>query len=244
MEAIKAQVHMVPVSDATLIKRGQLWTHNNGGKTHLFIWSDADNTVKSEELKGYCIPQHLYLTTDEEIKAKDWIIHTGQGLCKVYKISESSENDLVISLPDGTFPFISRRNGRKIVATTNPELWGNPRSSVDGEYKSGEGVGKIPSSFIEEYAKNPVTEVLLEVIKEHQHGCGTFYSHKTNHFNNCGPKCTFNNPILKLSSEGVVIIVPKQQKIYTREEVWTILKRAAIKGHDELKEWFDKNYPV
>jgi len=98
-------------------------------------------------------PQHLYFTTDEEIKEGDWcvwdnVLYKQHGL--------NTNNDY-----------------KKIVATTNPELWKNKWTS--GEYEPStpfqsitQGIPKIDIPFIEAYIKaynegNMITSVFLEI---------------------------------------------------------------------------------
>lgn len=97
------------------------------------------------------IPQHIYFTTDEEIKEGDWMWDSNgiQGITKS-----------TLNLHKGVW--------KKIVATTNTELWypETPHSSSPYD-EPRQIIAGIPNDFIELYVKrwnegNPIKEVWLE----------------------------------------------------------------------------------
>ena len=93
-------------------------------------------------------PQHLYITTDEEIKKGDWFINLGSGGHPGVAIYQAnSENSKVIN--EFKFPEI-----KKIIATTDTELHYNKVVEEDMHmYK--ESLPHIPQHIIEAYVKKP-----------------------------------------------------------------------------------------
>ena len=80
-------------------------------------------------------PQHLYITTDENIKEGNWYLgYLSRGWQLFQKTSATFKHKIV----------------RKIVATTNPKLIAN-------------GVASVPQQFIQDYCNKPVDEVWIEV---------------------------------------------------------------------------------
>lgn len=100
------------------------------------------NRVFESDLKrsNAAVYQHLYLLLDEDIEEGDWYIHPFLGLIK----NKDKINEI--------FP--------KVIATTNPEL----KRKVVGEDYRMQWVSAISNEFLQQYVKNPVEEVLVEVI--------------------------------------------------------------------------------
>jgi len=116
---------------------------------------DSNNLVyntKRDIPRG--VPHHLHLITDEKYEKGDWVVH---GLV-----------DLYYQVDDDNMEASLHNKCRKIVATTDPKLWENAyvRKAVSqvkgGAFVTGIGIAKIPSSFIEEYVKNPSRRCLLK----------------------------------------------------------------------------------
>lgn len=186
----------------------------------LFYHSDF---LLSQQVKDTEIPQHLYITTGEEIKDGDWYINTNTGL--LHKCGRDSTE------------WILNRNKhvRKVSATTNPELWADTiNGSVIHTEPPQSSVAKIPTSFIEQYIKlyndgKLIKEVWLEI----DNGKNTFGN----------PNYTVENPLLKLTLDGCVIIHLVEERMYTREEMKNAILMAPITGDEDVLKWFDKNYP-
>ena len=147
------------------------------------------NRYNSMELIRYspdpnCKQEHLYLTSDEEIKEGDWYLNTIDN-----SIKQSSD-------------WIYVSTCKKIVATTNPELWGGietvgKRSLLIKRW----GIPKIDSTFIEDYVKAYNEGILIkEVIVE--------YGSITNTRNHT-EKYQIDFP--KLNPDGSVIIHPIEE---------------------------------
>jgi hypothetical protein len=140
-------------------------------------------------------PQHLYITSDEEIKEGDWFILFDREYQSIHQKTGKVNT--------------SKHNGesyyRKIVATTNKDLLLDYNKEGDGGY---ENSPRISESFIKLYierynAGNPITEVELETTNEFTHY--DLYSDNPNY-----------KDVIKLDSQGCVIIHLKDQ--FTEKE--------------------------
>lgn len=234
---IKAQVHLVEtdednptrVSMTRMPQKGKLVAHIAGGEFRRYLQM------------GYK-PQHLYFTTDEEIKEPCWIIaiRESDGKEMLLYIENIPDNPKYFDMKGGYALF--RHLCRKIVATTNPELWDiKHRFQSEGANSFSHllpdnGVPKIDTPFIEAYIKaynegNPIKEVLLELATSYTENelykVEVHYKHQ-----------------LKLKSNGSVIIHPVKERVYTREEFRAAVRQAWIysSGFVKFEEWFNKNY--
>lgn len=179
------------------------------------------------EPKG-CIGQHLYLTFDEPIKEGEWGIFQAFGDAKVKKAFTDSKSGLY----------------RKIIATTNKELWENPRSSVYRGYKAGEKiVQKISNDLIEYFIKrynegNPIKQVWLETSIDR------YWEHQE--------EFSWKKEIteLKLNPSGEVIWKVEEERMYTKEEMEDAFEAGYNNSNKHWrfgnmrKEWFSKMYPT
>lgn len=212
------QVHMLP-TDKVDRKQHVLWTNKNGYLLHTH--SSATNIT----------PQHLYFTSDKEIKEGEWAITTRGEL---FKATKENNNSIY--------------GDKKIVATTNPELW---RDGLQDVGKAGYSVDdfvptipKIPLSFVKEYVEKQgnIKEVSLEYYRYQEHNMPYRDS-------------------LKLDSQGCVIISPIEEKIYTRLELFNAVHSVFYEFNTEqfneikmkndygiymgqaISNWFNKKYP-
>lgn len=137
----KANVVMLPTEKASLLAL-------NKGK--LFLSESKLDYIKDSALGTE--PQHLYFTTDEEIKEGDWVYDPAYNRVAKYlnRLQGGNCSD----------------HCKKIVATTDPELWRKPAVDIrkTGSLYSLDGVDKIPTDFIEAYVREQgkITEVMLE----------------------------------------------------------------------------------
>ena len=83
--------------------------------------------------------QHIYITSDEEIKGVKWIIHNG----KIYEVIENKE--LYISVKELNHIDIRKDLCKKIILTTDQDL-------------IKDGVQAIDDDFLEWFVKNPSCE--------------------------------------------------------------------------------------
>lgn len=123
----EARVHRLRTED-----KSQIWKWRLG----LTFMKNPSSPAKGAEGS----PQHLYITTDEEIKEGDWVWH------KDLKSVMQTGKDL---------PKYNQNTFEKIIASTDPELSGK--------------TGQLPQSFIEEYCKaGGIDNVSAEYIGQYR----------------------------------------------------------------------------
>lgn len=234
----KAQVHMLlteednptKVSITKMPQTGKLVMHAAGGEFRHYL---------SMGFK----PQHLYFTSDEEVKEGDWYVaFEDNRICRRFKTG----------IGDLKMANEARVEGKiaKIIATTDPDL------RIPEQQDSGNtwwnNIPLIPTDFIEVYVRGQgkITEVMLE------------YEEVNHVFTNAGSSAelialeglhttVLKWEKLKLRSNGTVIISKVKEKVYTRTEMFESIKQAIIQSKEshsymdvhELEKWFDKHYP-
>lgn len=124
--------------------------------------------------------KHLYFTSDEEIKEGDWVITCDDIIDIVTKYPFNDPQPL----PEGGYTIILKDTGtqmaetcKKIVATTNPELFKDTKYNMDMAKNSWFNalhraespilIPRIGDDFVEAYIKaynegHPITEVMLD----------------------------------------------------------------------------------
>lgn len=132
MKFEKRKVVMLPTDDETMVLVN---TYRTNTMPLVLSKQDArdlhsDNTEKELELRGYK-HQHLYFTSDEEIKA-------GDGSCMIWE-------GKVLHTKVSSFTGVDFSECRKIIASTDKSL----------------GLPTPSQQFIEDYCKNPVDEVMV-----------------------------------------------------------------------------------
>lgn len=205
--------------------------------------------------------QHLYLTNDEDIKEGDWCILTMPDTYppSVVRIVKKFEDANTLQ----EYHYLGKERGdtwtrygrefRKIIATTNKELWTKLSANeeqllkaekgelhpTDVDLKYSKGIAKIPQDLIELYIKSynqgkPLEKVWLE--QETQDVSVKEYNSQQYR--------------LKLNQQGEVIWNLGKERIYTREEmkqsvIDAVKKFSYFDGVIAIKldKWFDKNYP-
>ena len=128
----KTQVHMLPTNGKDIsmlskrVKDGML--------------QSANGTEGVANCNTMWQPQHLYFTTDEEIKEGNWFINT--NFQKIYQAnSENSKNIIEF----GPHPEI-----RKIIATTDPELeLPQPSQAFIKAYCEQGGIDEVDVEYVE-----------------------------------------------------------------------------------------------
>jgi hypothetical protein len=109
------------------------------------VYLESKGEVKTIESRGFKF-QHLYFTTDEEIKEGNW--YYSVTLNNIFK---------------ATNKMLPIFGGEKIIASTDPELNSNQIEPYDTSKPYGIEFAQIPQSFIEEYCKaGGIDEVLVE----------------------------------------------------------------------------------
>lgn len=222
-----AQIHMLPTQ--LISKLGV-----NARINHLYY--TEHNAVYNEG-------QHLYFTTDEEIKEGDHALNVmTKSVGSVIKVINMGGgiNDITIKTHEEDITS-SSNNFRKIVATTNPDLW---EFMGDFDYYK-HTLGKIGLDFVEAYVKaqGSIKEVMLEYFDRYDGA----------HSDNIKMIVISHNEI-KLRSNGTVIIHLIKEVLYTRQEMLVNCFKAfnhqiELLPYDttSFKEWkreyFDKRYP-
>lgn len=248
----KAQVYLL---DTEQIKEGSIVSLNEntyqrnhkGGYTNDIIQNKGElsiaRDIKNKFYGHGFTPKYLYFTSDEEIKKGNWVIHP-----KYKSLYQWIEN------ADIKF---DRIDAKKVIATTNPELFKDTKFNMDMAKNSWFNaihraespilIPKIGDDFVEAYIKaynegKPITEVNLE------------YEEKVRHTSRL---VTDRLEELKLRSNGTVIISPVVEKMYTRDEVYKMfttlsyeMAQQIIGNRPELNgipivphEWFEETYP-
>ena len=185
MESKEVNVIMLATEDITGLLHGNQTTRYVPG-------------LRIEPTNGY-VSQHLYFTSDDEIKEGDWLYDTALKH--------------ILQLPlvhvkcgcDGQF--------KKIIATTDPKLRVGGGTGLRQDSIS-VSIPQIPQSFIESYVKNPVDEVLLEYER------ATYDDWMDNGASPVPDKLKLvNNEVVVEYERGMTIT-----KMYTKEEVeWLLM---------------------
>ncbi len=122
---------------------------------------------------------------------------------------------------------IARGKWYKIVATTNPDLWDKdtPIGSGGNIFSRKIGIPKIGTDFIEAFVREQgnIKEVNLELLDH-------------------GPIIP-SMGVLKLRSNGTVVIHPVKERMWNDEQVIEILQMYEDAQKSLAREWFNKNFP-
>ncbi len=208
MELKRAKVIMLPTEEKTDI------IYNNSldlliHKSNKHFYNHAVDTSK------YMSYQHLYFTTDEEIKEGDWFIY----LNKIYQAtSNTNRNSVWSNFKD--FNSIVQYKCRKIIATTDKSL--KIEKIATATYKAMFYKDSLPQpsqAFIEKYCKEGgIDKVMVE------------YKPVNKDYNN-----PFNNPLklhdykLKIDSHNTITIHPIKDS-WDRKEMEVKCKLAFLDG--------------
>ena len=214
METIKrqCQVVMLPVNvskrynctEELIVKCIKSWTPVGEAPKETNKLSVSKNW--STGVLDHYEPQHLYFTSDEEIKEGDWILDTRTG-----KIAQNINT------------YIKKFNDaiKKIIASTDPYLeLPKPSNAFIEKYISEYNKGNILEKVLVEYYKGHVN-----VYKE-----STPVDCKIIYFNEFGE---FEG--LKVSKDNTITI-SKVKDSWSREEVIELIKSAVGESHDFSRE--------
>lgn len=213
--------------------------------------SDIINIIDSQSNASKS--QHLYVLSDDEIKEGDWVLmndeHPDGKLRQIVWISKEPNqfawnkttdkwdipcNYLYLQHPKQGAGFLYSTECKKIIATTNPELWKD-------------GVVKISLDFVNAYIKDyNKGEQIKEVMVEYK---------ETEVFSDIKGRRPEEITILvpKVSSNGTISITPVEERKYTREEMKEACKWSFAQGYMEnrvdekwdtkfFEPWFNKHY--
>lgn len=208
----KAQVHMLPSTDWNRV--GKICAYEKHEISYkikdykspvgiiLLGIKDSNTgmtafTLTNEGIywNGELFPQDLYFTTDEEIIGGGPVLFFKDGIAnsiipKSYK-------------PDADY---DRTILKKIVATTNPELWYKGEKHDNGLCTNiwGGGIPKIGEDFVDAYVKaqSSITEVMLEC-------------RRVSLSNDKKILQSIEYPV-RISSDGCIIWSPVEERTYTK----------------------------
>lgn len=176
-----------------------------------------------------CDYQHLYITSDEEIKNGDWYIVLTRDMLEVKRA--------LIDIGKGP-------NHRKIIATTDTNL----RVRVVGCTVETKPLPQIPDSFIKEYCdEGGIDTVLIEhdylekCLYEIPIECENSHCRV---FNKCieEPQLKRTTKTLKLNSDNTIIISPLAEKMYTEKLLLkALLSNDLIHSKEEALDWIKEN---
>jgi hypothetical protein len=158
MKTIKVQLHLVATEEKSHIHK----------LAHGYITFEKKLSLKPSSCIPSVIgkPQHLYFTSDEEIKDGDHFLYKGIRVCtctevSVFKNSEGIE--YVVLTDDDKSAGFKLENCRKIVASTDPKL---NESDLYKHTSGRQGTKPLPQptkQLVEAYCKKPFDECLIEV---------------------------------------------------------------------------------
>lgn len=227
----KAQVVMLPAEKS----KASFWLDKYN---HKLYYNDSPSFSK--------IGQYLYFTTDDEIKEGDWVIAKNSNLLRLEKVKMVNHLGNNSILLDSGYD-VTPNTLLKIIATTNPDLWGYKTTGSHGAHaplrstREVVGVPKIPTDFIEAYVREQgkIKEVLIEYDELNQRSADSFDLE------------VYTSYRLKLRSNGTVIIHRVKEKMYTKQELF----EAFISGYANASlpseklnqffdQWFNENHPV
>lgn len=200
------EVIMLSENTATKIERNQLWTHDNGNGTSLRVWNNPTESLNPSELKGYCIPQHLYLISDEKPKKGEWMFR--------------ENHPRPILMGDN----LTLDGDKKIVATSNPNFGVVKYTEGGNSINAGIPIElpKISEQFVELFSEchnngNYIKKVLVGVDKSFHGYC-----------KEGGEDWIFQ---LKIKTDNTIIIEMPEEKTYSESQVIALCKKAYSKGH-------------
>jgi hypothetical protein len=123
---------------------------NKDGPILKGVMPDTWELIKNadSEWERFGKPHHLYLTSDEDIKEGDWYLYKMGEFWELMQCMDNEEAERC-----NTHHLIAR-HCRKIVATTNPDLWEFDESKFIANSPTFiKGVAKIPQSLIEYFVE-------------------------------------------------------------------------------------------
>jgi len=221
-------IHLLPTDKPSKL------TKNNLGKLIKL------NGLQYQEVN---INQHIYITSDEEIKEGDWVICWGGDYKNIEIVKLNKDNY--------THWIIDAENYKKIILTTDPDL-------------IADGVQAIDDDFLEWFVKNPTCQYVE--VKQPFTPSSMVYGINTNPYEIIFPQeepkqetleeyinevtKNFNDEMsVKFTSGGIKLGAKWQaERMYTEEEVLDMLPKFAaytLINADErsrlpLDKWFEQ----
>ena len=230
MKTQEAQVIMLPTDKAShihLVPKGEFEDVN--GQLIKLKESKLLFVDKATEF-GYA-PYFIYIINDEPIKDNDIVIEYNNGAGKPYYRLFKKGHLETILIHHTKQPFTNYWI-RKVVATTNPDLWS--KTLIEGQegHFLNKPLPKISIEFVEAYVKEQgrIDKVLLEYeirdcLRKPRNG-GSICAESPNcedwimntSLQPKGIDCN-HRLHLKLKSNGSVIVHPVKEKMYSKKEL-------------------------
>jgi len=193
--------------------------------------------VKPVGVSKNCIPQHLYFTSDEEVKEGDNVLVSNKFIVKAeYVTSHIFPNDkgLGYTSDKGGRGVKFVKEDRKVVATTDKSLEtcqcnkiGYHKMSCKLRYQ----IPQINPQFTEVYvkAKGKIDKVDLEYeLRTISVGDEEDYA---------------DNLTIKTREDNTVIVHQIKEKVYTRDQVEALIHKATLIDNDKFDffKWIEEN---
>jgi len=213
----EARVHMLATEDPSCIAFHKLKDEEPG-----LFYSDKPSVEEAFD------NQHLYITTDDEIKEGDWYLWKGAEQKNIHQCKISVENDL--NKLNVEYKYLAE----KIIATTDTKLT-KTKSSKDKkgftEYEM-RRLFEIPQSFIEEYCKaGGIDKILVEykvITNTYDNMVDLMCPHSVAEYE----QTTSSTLELKTDTNNCIIIHPVEEKMYSRDTFDKMLKECYQSGVD------------
>lgn len=214
MEKRKVKVIMLPTED----------------KTNIGINTDNDLIYSNHKLTTFhsnVIMQHLYITTDDEIKEDDWFYCYNTGL--IYRVTKHSD-----------LKRINKSECVKIIATTDNSLIIEYQLHSITNKETIINLPQIPQLFLKEYCeKKGIDEVLVDfnTVVENSYGETHVLTGKESksYLKTCNT--ISSNP--DISFDNTITIHPIKDS-WTKEEVDNIILKSFESGRKLTTEGFEQ----
>ena len=193
----KAQVIMLPTENES---RFHLFTGNKPG---LYSYPEIVSAIPKNP---YCVNQHLYIVSDDEIKEGDWYL---DNIPKYYVIEQANED------------WCLTKDHKKIIATTDTSLIESIEMIGTGStylFKLPQPSQQFIEKYIESYNKG---EVITNVLVEYE----TLKTTANNKHFGEGHIYSIANK-LKINPKDNTITIKKLKDNWNREEVLTLIRKA------------------
>lgn len=199
---------------------------------------------------GALSPQHLYFTSDEEIKEGDLVLVRNFDIPTQSKVIIVKEfvyiqdiNYIVYEVNNKRFKAV-KSYCKKVIAATDTSLkYGEDVPGVIGYKSLPQPSQQFIEKYIEEYNKgNQITDVLVEVEEYMTDGWAPTYNNPDNH--NLDKESELDYRI-KVNPKDNTITIRKQKDSWTREEVITLIREYRQTGFSidsmSYNKWIEEN---
>ena len=215
---VRAKVIMLPTKNKSLLHTHSKLSTGCEGMGSFQTLKLTDSKTKFEDLDwDGNIPQHLYFTTDEEIKEGDWCID------KYNQIWQFLDNCLIGFDADKNKRFrtdnVEGHKVKKIIATTDASLY-----VPITQDKPFDELPQPSDSFIKKYVEEyNAGRTILKVLVEYEKVYPKHFTY------NPSENIIIN---LKIDSNNTINIKKVEPKLYTRGEIEILITNAFKAGYE------------